>query len=244
MRRLRQATDRVRAGLEARLAERERIARELHDTLLQGFQGLILRFQSIADRLPLEQPVRPLIDQALDRADTVMVEARNRVHLLRGKNAAGDLAAAIADTASELLLDRPAEFELVVEGQPRPLDAAAHDDVLGVAQEAIRNAVRHAHASRITASLVYLPHRFRFALADDGAGIPQSVAAPGQRPGHFALVGLRERAERLGGELQITSRANAGTEVAFSLVAARAYPQERPVAPRGWRRFFRMGQSA
>ncbi len=221
--RLRRVTDRVRASLEARLAERERIARELHDTLLQGFHGLIYRFQSIADRIGDNEPVKPLINQALDQADAVLVEGRESVGRLRGRGSPCDLAEALTETAREAPTERAAQFNLTVEGQAVALHPAAHDEVLRIAQEAIRNAFRHAEAKSISASLIYLPGELRFGLSDDGIGIPETVAKDGERAGHFGLVGMRERASRIGGTLTISSRAGSGTEITLSVPGRTAY---------------------
>lgn len=221
--RLRRVTDRVRASLETRLAERERIARELHDTLLQGFHGLIYRFQSIADRIGDNEPVKPLINQALDQADAVLVEGRESVGRLRGRGSPCDLAEALTETAREAPAERAAQFNLTVEGQAVALHPAAHDEVLRIAQEAIRNAFRHAEAKSISASLIYLPGELRFGLSDDGIGIPETVARDGERAGHFGLVGMRERASRIGGTLTISSRAGGGTEITLSVPGRTAY---------------------
>ena len=219
--RLRQVTARVRATLEVRLAERERIARELHDTLLQSFQGLVLRFQAVADRIPPDQPLRSAIEQALDRADAALIEGRDRVHELR--TVSGDLARAITDVAEELAAHSATRFTLTVEGHPRELHPMVHDEVANVAAEAIRNAFRHARASEIEAILSYRPGELRFDLRDDGVGLPAGLMAGDIPAGHFGLTGMRERADQVGGNLVISSRKKAGTEVTLSIPAGAAY---------------------
>ncbi|MEI4509216.1 two-component regulator propeller domain-containing protein [Sphingopyxis sp. CCNWLW253] len=219
--RLRQVTAGVRAALEARLAERERIARELHDTLLQSFQGLVLRFQAVADRIPPDQPLRPVVEQALDRADAALIEGRDRVRELR--TVSGDLAKAITDVAEEMAAHSTTRFALTVEGHPRELHPMVHDEVENVAAEAIRNAFQHARARRIEAILSYRSGELRFDLHDDGVGLPAGLAAGDAPTGHFGLTGMRERALRVGGALTISSRKNAGTEVVLSIPAGAAY---------------------
>jgi signal transduction histidine kinase len=219
--RLRQVTARVRATLEVRLAERERIARELHDTLLQSFQGLVLRFQAVADRIPPDQPLRSIVEQALDRADAALIEGRDRVHELR--TVSGDLARAITDVAGELSVHSTTRFALTIEGHPRELHPMVHDEVANVAAEAIRNAFKHARASEIEAILSYRSGELRFDLRDDGVGLPAGLAAGDAPAGHFGLTGMRERAVRAGGALVISSRKNAGTEVTLSIPAGAAY---------------------
>jgi signal transduction histidine kinase/ligand-binding sensor domain-containing protein len=223
--RLRQVTARVRSKLEVRLAERERIARELHDTLLQGFQGLVLRFQSIANRIPPDQPLRPLMDDALDRAEAVLVEGRDRVRELRATS--GDLTQTLLDTAHELAATWPVRFDLTIEGTPRALHPMVRDEVQHIGEEALRNAFQHAKASTIEAVITYLPGELRLDLRDDGTGLPADIASAGEREGHFGLIGMRERATRIGGTLTISSRKGAGTEILLSIPGAAAYAERR-----------------
>lgn len=235
--RLRQLAGRMRARLEARLAERERIARELHDTLLQGFQGLMLRFQSVAERLPPDQPVRLLLDQALDRADTVLAEGRDRVRALRAAERTS-LADRIADAADALVADHAASFRLTIEGTPRPLHPMVADESAGIAGEAIRNAFRHAEAKEVEAILVFGSKALRLGVHDDGKGIPDDIAAAGERPGHYGLTGMRERAARIGATLEIRSRPGAGTEILLNVPATTAYADAGGGRWRRWRRLW------
>jgi signal transduction histidine kinase len=230
--RVRQLTARARAGLEVRLAERERIARELHDTLLQTFQGLVLRFQAVAERLPSDQPVRPLLEQALDRADAALAEGRDRVRELRIVR--GDLAQALTDVAEELAVDGSTSFTLTVEGQPRELHPKVRDEVQQIAAEAIRNAFRHARAREIEASLTYGPNELRFDLRDDGVGLPAAFGTGSEPKGHFGLTGMRERASEVRGTVTFSSRKRAGTHGGLSIPASAAYVS----APRHWRLSF------
>ena len=223
--RLRQVTARVRAGLEVRLAERERIARELHDTLLQGFQGLVLRFQAVANRIPPDQPLRPLMDEALDRAEAVLIEGRDRVRELRATS--GDLTQTLLDTAHELADTWPVRFDLTIEGTPRTLHPMVRDEVQHIGEEALRNAFQHAKASTIEAVITYLAGELRFDLRDDGIGLPADIASSGEREGHFGLIGMRERATRIGGTLTVSSRKGAGTEILLSIPGAAAYAERR-----------------
>jgi signal transduction histidine kinase/ligand-binding sensor domain-containing protein len=225
--RLRHVTARVREGLEVRLAERERIARELHDTLLQGFQGLVLRFQSVADRIPPDAPIRPIIDDALERADAVMIEGRERVLELRSAAAHADLAQSLIDAAAELSIDRPAKFELTVEGRPRDLHPVARDEVQRIGEEAIRNAFHHAQARAIEVVLAYHAGALRLDVRDDGVGLPDEVVSAGERVGHYGLTGMRERAQRIGGVISVISRRGAGTEVLLSIPGRSAYATRR-----------------
>ncbi len=229
--RLRQLTGRVQAEMEVRLAERERIARELHDTLLQGVQGLVLRFQAVAERIPRRQPLRKAIDEALDRADAVMVEGRDRVRELRHAQVSGDLAQGLIEVAAQLALDHPARFDLTVEGRARELHPMVRDEVQRIAEEAIRNAFQHASARAIEVIITYRPGRLSLTVRDNGVGLPEDVVAAGEREGHFGLTGMRERAESVGGVLQVVSREGAGAEVQLSIPGTAAYASR----PGGWR---------
>ena len=225
--RVRRVTAQLQAGLEVRLAERERIARELHDTLLQGFQGLVLRFQAIANRIPSDQSLRRLVDQALDRADAVLIDGRNRVSELRTATAAGDLEQALMAAASELTADPPARLNLTVEGRRRELHPIAREEIQRIGEEAIRNAFQHAGASRVEVMIAYHSGELRLDVRDDGVGLPGDVAATGERAGHFGLTGMRERADRIGGALTIVSRKGSGTEILLSIPGRAAYVAQR-----------------
>jgi signal transduction histidine kinase len=238
--RLRQETARLQSRFDIRIAERERIARELHDTLLQGFQGLILRFQSVANRVPADAELRTSLDNALHRADDVLVEGRARVRELRAISAESDLAKSIVTVAHVAIQGDAPRFDLTVEGSPRPLHALVAEEVARIAEEAIRNAVQHAKATTIEALLSYGGADLRLTIRDDGAGMRPSILVDG-KSGHFGLIGMRERAQRLGGRLDVTSREGAGTEVGLSIPARAAYKDHGvrllkwPRLPRIWR---------
>jgi signal transduction histidine kinase/ligand-binding sensor domain-containing protein len=224
---VRRVTARLQSGLEVRLAERERIARELHDTLLQGFQGLMLRFQSVADRIPPGEPLRNVVDEALDRADAVLIEGRDRVRELRTAAGGDDLAQALMAAAGEITMDPPVRFDLTIEGSPRPMHPIVCEEIQRIGEEAIRNAFQHAQASKVLGTIAYHAHQLRFDIRDDGIGLPADVAAAGERPGHFGLTGMRERAARIGGILTIVSREGAGTEILLSIPGRAAYVAKR-----------------
>ncbi len=139
--RSRQAAERVEAKLGERLMERDRIARELHDTLLQGFQMLVLRFQVIADSIPEHEPARDMLEKTLTRADEIILEGRERVRDLRAESGPGeDLARSLAELGHELRREFATEFQFVVEGNPRPIRPVVRDEIEMIAREAITNA--------------------------------------------------------------------------------------------------------
>ena len=225
--RIRQETARLQNRFDIRIAERERIARELHDTLLQGFQGLVLRFQSIANRVPAGDALRAPIEDALTRADGVLAEGRARVRELRSSSETGDLAQSLAEAASNIIGGDTPNFHLTVEGEQRILNTMAGEEVLRTFEEAIRNVVQHANAKNIDALLTYGRKALLLSVRDDGAGMAASKLSDRDPSGHFGLVGMRERAERIGGRLEVTSREGGGTEVILSAPAQMAYKRRR-----------------
>ncbi|MGC1300225.1 MAG: two-component regulator propeller domain-containing protein, partial [Alloacidobacterium sp.] len=228
--RLHQLQRQFNFGLEARVNERTRIARELHDTLLQSFHGLLMRFQAVSDDLVEGEPKQDL-DDAIERAARAITEGRDAVQGLRSSVAeSNDLAAAIGALVKELAAadSRPPEFTMQVEGAQRGLHPILRDEVYRVAGEALRNAFRHADARRIEVEVRYDETRFRLRVRDDGKGIDPNLLAGDGRAGHFGLRGMRERAKRVGGKLTVWSELQSGAEVELSIPAARAYTRFRP----------------
>jgi signal transduction histidine kinase len=222
--RVRQITGRLQSRLEERISERERIARELHDTLLQGFHGLILRIHGAAKSIPADQPARGLIEQVLNRADEVMDEARDRVRDLRvNHNSEGDLAHAFSLVAEEFADGRPTAFELIIEGTPRNLHPIVHDELCQIGREALLNAFSHANARKIYVEIIYNRRELRLRFKDDGCGIKPGVLGAGGRPAHWGLRGMRERSKKIGARLDLRSRLGAGTEVELVISSATAY---------------------
>lgn len=211
--RLHAVTARIRSGLGERLAERERIARELHDTLLQGVQGLILRFQLIAEELPKTQPQRASMEAALDTADEVLGQARDRVQDLRMTDLeGGDLEAALAKIARADGADGWPPIGVFVDGEARPLERIAGDELIQIISEALSNARRHARAACIEIRVRFGSRHLSVSVIDDGEGMAPDVLQEG-RPGHFGLTGMRERARRIQARIRLESTQGQGTRV-------------------------------
>lgn len=224
----RRAAERVRDRLQERHRERERIARELHDTLLQGVHGLVLRFQAAADTLPADAPARARLEQALVRADQVLVEGRERVRALRGGPLdTRELHEALAAAGEELSAQWACGFAFAVRGTVRRLQPAVLDEVCRIGLEALRNAFAHARAAQVRIEVVYRRSAFVLTVADDGRGIDPAWLREQGRPDHWGLRGMRERAERIGARLDIHSGGGRegwrGTRVALTLPARMAY---------------------
>ena len=226
--RVRQLAHQFNRTLEARVSERTRIARELHDTLLQSFQGLLLRFQSASKLLPARpDEAKQRLDSAIDQGAAAIAEGRDAVQGLRSSALeTNDLANAIAAIAEELTKDSTAGespvIDLEVEGAARSLNPVVRDEAYRIATEALRNAFRHAQARRITVEIRYDKRHFRLRVADDGKGIDED-ALQRQPAGHFGLPGMRERAEIVGGRLEVWSKPNSGTHAELSVPANIAY---------------------
>jgi signal transduction histidine kinase len=211
---------------EERLAERTRIARELHDTLLQSFQALMLHFQTVYDMLP-PGPAKVALEKALDRADRAILEGRNAIQNLRSSTTAtNELAHAIAALGEELGgaggNRHSAKLRVSVEGKPHELHPILRDDVYRIAREALQNAFRHSQATKIEAEITYADRLLRLRIRDDGTGIDSNVMETG-REGHWGLQGMRERAQQIGAQLDIWSQAGAGTEIELRIPGAIAY---------------------
>jgi signal transduction histidine kinase/ligand-binding sensor domain-containing protein len=234
--RLREAAARLSARLEERLSERERIARDLHDTLLQGFQGLILRFHNAMLEIPEREPARQMMETALDRADEVMAEGRDRVVSLHPSfDRFGDLAQALARAAVEVADGSEVKISVTTEGQVQTLDPVALDEIYCLGREAMVNAFRHAQGQSIEVEVDYASWELRLRVRDDGRGIDPKILETG-RPGHIGLASMRERAERVGGQLDIISGPGAGTEIELRVPAANAYRGIVVESP--WRRLW------
>jgi ligand-binding sensor domain-containing protein/two-component sensor histidine kinase len=225
--RLKKATANVQERLLVQVEERERIARELHDTLLQGFQGITLRMQGVAKNMPIHDPLRKMTDDVLDRADQVLREARSNVRNLRRRTTdENELLDRLTKCGEELSKDHAATFTLAIVGEPKVLGSTVQDEAYRIAGEALTNAFRHASASKIETEVAYDSSALRIRVRDDGVGIPKTVLSNGHS-GHWGLTGMRERARAIRAELNIWSREAAGTEVELVVPASIAYPREQ-----------------
>ena len=216
-------------ALEARVDERTRIARELHDTLLQSFNGLLLRFQSVSNLLPARpEEAKKRMESAIEQASVAITEGRDAVHELRsGALSTVDLGQALTSFANELLggsiQEKTPKLQVEVEGAPRPLNPMVRDELYRAGAEAIRNAIRHANAHQIEVEIRYDEQHLRLRIRDDGKGIDPAMLATDHKPGHWGLRGMRERAKLIGGTCEVWSQVNSGTEIELNIPAASAY---------------------
>lgn len=224
------------SALDARVNERLRISRELHDTLLQSFQGSLLKFHAAASLLPAQPAVaKRRLEDVILQAEQAIVEGRDTVRGLRSSTVTtSDLADDLLALRDEATVDGTSglvpELRVEVDGAPRDLVPLVRDEVQRIAGEAVRNAFRHSGARRVAVCIRYGPRRFELTVFDDGKGIGADVLAKGGRAGHYGLRGMEERAHVAGGTLALKTEINRGTEVTLAIAASRAYLRARDAA--------------
>jgi signal transduction histidine kinase/ligand-binding sensor domain-containing protein len=235
--RLQQLARQFSVGLEARVSERTRIARELHDTLLQNLHGLMFQFQAARNMLARRpEEAKDAFDNAIGATEQAITESEYAIRDLRSEQfMQGDLVELLTNTAQELAASENTNrasptFQATEEGERQELATILQGEVCRIASEVLRNAFRHAEASRIEAEVRYDASEFRLRIRDDGRGIDPQILAEGRRPGHWGLPGIRERAQRMGAKLDFWSAVGAGTEVQLTVPAAIAY--EKRTRPR------------
>jgi signal transduction histidine kinase len=211
--RLHQLTKKMNLRFEERLAERMRVAQELHDTLLQGVISASMQLSVAMDCLPADSPAQPALRHILQLMGRVLEEGRNTLRGLRLFNkGAHDMELAFLRIPEELGIDQKTAFRVVVEGSPLPLQPVIHDEVYSVGREALVNAFRHSGARSIEVEIEYTTNQLSVLVRDDGCGINPAVVRSG-RDGHWGLSGMRERAERIGAKFKVMSGSAAGTEI-------------------------------
>ncbi len=230
--RVRQLQQQFQVASEARLNERMRIARELHDNLLQTVQGFMLRLQAVNEMMPPGAGKNEL-EETLEMGDGAIIEGRRTVQDLRSTLTTSDLAKAVRAVGEELAGKDGASFRLAVEGPVREMDPIVRDEVYSIAREALRNAFTHAGATRIEAELTFEEQLLRLRIRDDGKGIAPEIAEQG-RTGHYGLAGMRERSRRIGSKLVILSGAGTGTEIDLCVAGSIAYARPPARARFSW----------
>lgn len=224
--RIRAATEQVESRLTERLGERDRIARELHDTLLQGFQMLLLRLQSVAGVIPDTLVARKMVQDAIERAEAVLIEGRERVRDLRShEDLDGDLVGRITRLVEVMREPAGSSLTLAVVGQPCPTRSLVAEEVSLIVREAISNSLRHSQCRNIGCELRFEQHKVVLVCRDDGTGIEAESLAEGRR-GHWGLLGMRERARKIESVLTISSQ-NPGTRVELRVPARIIYVHSR-----------------
>jgi ligand-binding sensor domain-containing protein/signal transduction histidine kinase len=238
--RLRQVARQVRVRMEERLEERERIARDLHDTLLQSVQGLILKFHAGIKQIPRDMPAYDVLEKTLDHADEVLAEGRDRVRNLRTAPIPfGGLPAAFKSLVEETPQADDVTFKTVVEGSVRELHPMVSEECYCIGREAIVNALTHSGGHNVEVEITYDSRQFRLRVRDNGRGFDPKILEKGGRPNHWGLQGMRERADKIGAQLKLWSRQATGTEVELIVPGATAYQ-----APHNKSKGFRLRRSS
>jgi signal transduction histidine kinase len=217
--RIQYVTSRIRDRLEERAAERVRIARDLHDTLLQGLQGLMLRFHFAAEQIPEHNPARATMKEALEVADRVVEEGRDQVRTLRSELSGRDLSKALAEVGSEMNWEQRVQFSVTAEGSYGIVSPAVVSELYFIGREAIANAFRHANASQIRVEIGSDGQKIQLRCHDDGRGIDPGFEKNGGGSRHWGFVGMRERAQKIGARFECWSGPGRGTEITVTVPA-------------------------
>jgi signal transduction histidine kinase len=229
--RLRQTTRQLSVRFEERLAERTRVAQELHDTLLQGVISASMQLQVAVDHMPAHSAAEPALRRALQLMGLVVEEGQNTVRGLRSSTGSiRDL----EDSFSKFFQDldpRPGlGFRVIVKGHALPLQPIIRSDVYAIGREALLNAFRHSQARNVEVEVEYSASQLLVAVRDDGCGIAPNVIRNGKK----GLLGIRNRAERIGAKLKVSTSAVSGTEVELSVPGRLAYESHRSVRASNW----------
>jgi signal transduction histidine kinase/ligand-binding sensor domain-containing protein len=211
--RFRQVNAQIRARIYERVAERERIARELHDTLLQGVLSASIQLDLAEDQLPKDSPVRGLVQRVLTTLRQVTEEGRMALRGLRFQDIENhDLAEAFLHVKQEFPHKDTTVFRVVAQGAPRAVRTEVRNEIYRIGREAIVNAYVHSEAATIEVEIQYARTQLSLLVRDDGRGVDSSILQGG-RDGHWGLSGMRERSQRIGATLKLRSRPGAGTEI-------------------------------
>ena len=230
--RLHEISRQLNLRFEARLAERTRIAQDLHDTLLQGLVSASMQLHVANDHITDDSPAKPMVGRVMQLMGQVIEEGRDAVRGLRSTSGiADDLESAFSQIGQEFGNEEVKDYRIIVEGTPRQLHPLIRDEAYRIGREALANAFRHAQASKIEVELDYASKHLRILVRDNGSGIDPAVLQEG-RDGHWGLAGMRERAESIGGRLKVWSRAQAGTEVELFIPSNIAFASKTPALPR------------
>jgi signal transduction histidine kinase len=228
-------TREMHVRFEERLAERTRIAQELHDSLLQGFVGVSMQIAVAVEQLPADSPVRPQLKRVVKTIEKVVEEGRNTVQGLRSSKDDDftNLERQFAELRRDLDAGERTDFRILIEGAPKPFCPAIGDEIYHICREALVNAFRHSRAAAIEIEIEYAAREFRVVVRDNGIGITPQIIESG-REKHWGLSGMKDRAEKIGARLKVLSRAETGTEIELSVPNQIAFETQNSAHPFKW----------
>jgi ligand-binding sensor domain-containing protein len=228
-------TRQLNVRFQERLAERTRIAQDLHDTLLQGVLSASMQLDVAEDQVPENSPAKPLLKRVLQLMGQVTEEGRTALRGLRTTPSDNlSLEKAFSRMRQELGVSEKIGYRVVAQSATRPLRPLIRDEVYRIGREALVNAFRHSSASIVEVEVDYASNYLRVMVRDDGRGIDPVVLQTG-REGHWGLVGMRERSESIGGKLKLRSRVGAGTEIELVVPSTIAFEGQPHHTPSRWR---------
>lgn len=212
---LRQDSSEPRSGFltDERKAERKRIARELHDTLLQGLQGVLLEVELFSQTSTLTEEQRERTVRIERQLREIVTDGRDAISALRSPVDEKDWMAVILDMGDRLAMESKIGFSLCIRGNPWNLPLKARSEVLAIVREGLRNAFEHSHAQDIRVVLNYAHRGLSISIRDNGIGVSEQHMQLRQQEGHWGIAGMRERTAKLGGRLTIKSRDSIGTSI-------------------------------
>jgi signal transduction histidine kinase len=200
----------------------------LHDTLLQGIHGLLLNFHAAAQRVPVDHESKPALERALVSADRVILEGRDRVNRLRSEHLRnGELELSLRELTDDLATRSRMQCDLETAGMRQALDPEVADEAYFIAREALANAFRHSGATQVVVTLDYDRDKLRLECSDNGRGFSIEKSHEHQMNGHWGLLGMSERAQRIGADFTLKSAPGEGVCVSIVVPAARAYIRNR-----------------
>jgi signal transduction histidine kinase len=236
--RVAQVSARINVRMQERLQERTRIARELHDTLLQGMLGISMEMYAASQQAFAQTSVSSMFGHASQRLREIAEQSRKAVENLRSPSRVPDpLESMLALALREMNVPPTIQTQINSVGIRLDLRPPVQTEIEHIAREAISNAIQHSGANIVRLDIMYQPAHFFMSVSDDGCGIHPKTQELG-REGHWGIAGMRERAKSIGGRLRILPHFPCGTVVELSLQAGVAYT----APPRGdgisiWRRY-------
>ena len=200
---------------DERRAERNRIARELHDTLLQGLQGVLLEMELFSQTSAFTEDQRKRATQIEQRLRGMVISGRDAICSLRSPAREKDWMTVIVDMGDRLSEESKIAFSLSMNGTPWRLKPKVRSEVLAIVREGMRNAFEHSRANQIRVILSYAKRGLRISIRDNGIGLCKQQVEDRQKEGHWGIAGMRERSDQVGARLTITSQLSVGTMVSF-----------------------------